>query len=134
MNLTCGEKDRRWLDLGCPLRLKLSRFPGEHVGHHVGLRAHLFEHRKRKRRIPEPDELVGLDDRQRSQDDGVDEREDRGHAAQAARQRKHCRDRQAWTLGELPPREADVVPEMFEDHGAAPGNARATARLRAMAR
>ena len=76
----------------------------EHAREHAAARAHLLEHRVTRTTDRQPDQLAGTH-RQRPQQDGVDEREHGGHAAETARQRKERGAGQTGPPGELPQRE-----------------------------
>jgi hypothetical protein len=76
--------------------------------------ADLLEHRVGERRIPQGDEFVRSRDRERPQHDRVDEREDGGHPANPAGQRKHGGESEPGSAPELPQRKAHVVRDLVQ--------------------
>ena len=79
------------------------------VGHR---RAGALDARARKR-VVEKDEAVGFGIRQRPQQHGADDGEDRGVGADAERQRQDGGQREGAILAEQPEREAEILNQSF---------------------
>jgi hypothetical protein len=63
--------------------------------------------------------LFRVSDRQRPQQDGADQAEDDGVAADAQRQREQCDKRETRALAQLAQSETEVLPEFFHESSAA---------------